>query len=192
MNDLDSESNTLNPDEFRLKVDSLQDADWIRLRKIASIHAAKCNADWEDILNEALVRALDGRRKCKKDLSVIVFLDGAMRSIVNSWNKASKTTPTANAAQLYTDTDEGQELTIDHPPDNSTPDMIMEAQEMLDKFEALFEGDDEALMVLMGQQDDLPPDEIQELTGLDKTQYATVLRRIRRRFEKLVATGEKK
>ena len=184
MNALAPDDDYLSPGELRAAVDEFQGADWIRLRKIASIHAMKCKAEWQEILDEAMCRALDGTRKCRKNLSIIVFFDGAMRSIVSSWNKEAKTEPTEKAMPLLIETEEGRELTVD-PPDSSTPDLELEVQEKLTELEELFEDDDEATMVLMGQQDNLSPSEIQELTGLNQTQYATVLRQLRRRCEKL-------
>jgi len=191
LNILDASCETLNPDETRVAIESLRDPDWLKLRKIASIHASRCKANWEDILNEAFCRALEDRRKCKKNLNIIVFLDGTMRSIANYRNKASKSDPLEHVIPIFKETDEGLVITVDLP-DNCTPDNELEAQQTLESFEELFDGDDEATMVLMGHQDNLPPNEIQELAGLNKTQYATVLRRIRRRFEKLATEGATK
>jgi DNA-directed RNA polymerase specialized sigma24 family protein len=60
----------------------LSDADLTRLRALAGLRARTLpGVDWSDLLNEAIVRALDGTRRWSPTVPILAFLAGIMRSI---------------------------------------------------------------------------------------------------------------
>lgn len=77
----------------------------------------------------------------------------------------------------------------DLQPDMDTPDEILIAKQTLEKIDQSFNSDEKAQMVFMGQIDGLSPQGIQEVAGLGPVEYASTLRAIRRRIDKLDAEG---
>lgn len=72
---------------------ALPEAGWIRLRKIASAVARLYRLEWEELLQEAYVRALDGSRNCPRDVDIFKFFGDAMRSIASDTVKAARRHP---------------------------------------------------------------------------------------------------
>jgi RNA polymerase sigma-70 factor (ECF subfamily) len=64
---------------------ALTAADLVRLKRIAQLRArAAPGIEWEELLNEALVRALDGSRLWPAEVPLLAFLAGIMRSLVDA------------------------------------------------------------------------------------------------------------
>ena len=156
----------LSPAEAGAAIRALTAADKIALMKIARLYARKTPYDHEDLLQEAMCRVLAGARAWPRDLAALPFLWGVVRSIAWEWRK---------------------ELP-DKPPDGADP----EAEERraiagLDvaKIIALFDDDPAAQIIVRGMMEGARGQELQELSGLDKTDYESKRTKIRRRIEKL-------
>lgn len=62
----------------------LTPADLVRLKRLAQLRArAAPGEEWDELLNEALVRALDGSRRWPPGVPLLAFLAGIMRSLVD-------------------------------------------------------------------------------------------------------------
>lgn len=113
-----------------------------------------------------------------------------MRSIASASDKERRHDPLQLAESIHL----GEEGDESHPameikdPSGSLEDLAI-AREALEEIDVLFANDEAAQLVIMGRMDGLSPEEIQEVAGLDRTGYATVLRRIRRHIEKHESTG---
>lgn len=65
-------------------LDALTPADLLRLKRLAQLRARVLpGVDWEDLLGEALLRALDGSRRWPDGVPLLAFLAGIMRSIID-------------------------------------------------------------------------------------------------------------
>ena len=73
----------LSPAELSAVIEKFSELDWLRAKKAALRFYSRCGGDWEVLQNEALVRALDGRRKCHKSVGVVTFLGNVIRSIAS-------------------------------------------------------------------------------------------------------------
>ena len=73
----------LSPAELSTAIEKFSELDWLRVKKAALRFYGRCGGDWEVLQNEALVRALDGRQKCRRDVGVVTFLGNAIRSIAS-------------------------------------------------------------------------------------------------------------
>jgi DNA-directed RNA polymerase specialized sigma24 family protein len=63
----------------------LRPADLLRLKRAAQLRARLIpGLDWEDLLNEALLRALDGSRQWPAEVPLVAFLAGIMRSLADA------------------------------------------------------------------------------------------------------------
>ena len=86
------------------------------------------------------------------------------------------------ASELGTDPETG-DLAMDNAADpGSSPECQAAAVETLARIEEVFRHDGNALKVMAGMAIGMSPQEIQQETGMNKTQYASTQRRIRRRL----------
>ena len=161
----------------------LSDAALLQLGKIARLRAIGLHAvDGQDLLNEAIVRMLDGSRRRPRDVPLVVFLGQTMRSIASDhWRRLEK--PVVIAASELGANQQTGELVMDNAADpGSSPECQASAAETLARIDEVFRDDDDALRVLAGMAIGRSPQEIQAETGMDKTRYASTQRRIRRRL----------
>jgi DNA-directed RNA polymerase specialized sigma24 family protein len=62
----------------------LTPSDLVRLKRLAQPRARLLpGLDWDELLNEALLRALDGSRRWPEGVSLLSFIAGIMRSLVD-------------------------------------------------------------------------------------------------------------
>src|SRR5215469_3589980 len=64
---------------------ALTSSDLLRLKRVAQLRARLLpGLEWDELLNEAVLRALDGSRRWPEGVPLLVFLAGIMRSLVDS------------------------------------------------------------------------------------------------------------
>jgi DNA-directed RNA polymerase specialized sigma24 family protein len=146
---------------------ALTDHDKVKLMKIARLYAGKTPYDDEDLLQEAMCRVLSGQRAWPCDLAPVQFLWGVVRSIASEWKKKRKPPKIL--------------------PENADPaGEERRANAGLDvvKILALFDDDPIAQIIVRGMMEGARGQELQDLSGLDKTEYESKRTKIRRRLEK--------
>jgi DNA-directed RNA polymerase specialized sigma24 family protein len=167
----------------RAAIESLSPADTIRLRR-ASLYFAKGPWTAEELRQEALFRAFMGQRKCPKDIGIVQFLVGAMKSIISS---EAKSAARAMTRQL--------EAVGDFNPTDadSGPEFALLEQEKLDRIRtktlALFDDDSSERIILEGIMEGLEGNELCELAGINSDQLATKRKFIRRRIDGAFPNG---
>ncbi len=171
----------LSVDEFKGNLSSLTEVQWIKLGKSAEYLCMGLAIEGQDILNLAFCKALEGKRKCPRGLPVEIFIYGAIESLVNAYLKKRKRDPLHLTVKV-SEEDDSQDIdnlqtTMD------TPEEILTAKQTLEEIDQIIK-DDEA-MVVMAQLDGYSPQQIQETVGLTPSQYASTLRSIRRKLNKL-------
>jgi len=63
---------------------TLTPSDLVRLKRLAQLRARLLpGLEWDELLNEALLRALDGSRRWPESVPLLAFLAGIMRSLVD-------------------------------------------------------------------------------------------------------------
>ena len=75
---------------------ALTSSDLLRLKRLAQLRARLLpGLEWDELLNEAVLRALDGSRRWPDGVPLLAFLAGIMRSLVDSRasNARSATVP---------------------------------------------------------------------------------------------------
>jgi hypothetical protein len=75
----------LSPEEFKAAFLALTTEEKARLKLIAKWWTYWTPFLWKDLLHEAVQRAYSGTRKCPTGISLVRFLDQAMRSIRSEW-----------------------------------------------------------------------------------------------------------
>ncbi len=80
----------LTVDEIRAGIVAMSAADLARLTRAGQVFSAICGISGEDLVQEACVRALEGRRTCDRDVGIVPFLCGVMKSIASQETEARK------------------------------------------------------------------------------------------------------
>jgi DNA-directed RNA polymerase specialized sigma24 family protein len=173
----------LSVSDIKLRIDSLSEAEWMKLGKSAEILCWGLAIEGQDLLNIAICKILEGKRKCPSDLPVIVTLYGVMKSLVSAYIKKRKRDPLAQSAEITSE--DGLLEDVDLKPNVDTPEEILIANQTIKQIEQALSGDETIEMVFMAQMDGYSPNEIQDLVGLSAVQYASTLRAIRRKLDKL-------
>jgi hypothetical protein len=145
---------------------ALTDGDKTALMKIARAYATKTSYGYEDLFQEAICRVLGGTRAWPRGVPVLSFLAGVMRSIAWEW----KSEPHGEARDAA-DPRSGEGRAI------ASIDVV--------KIIALFDDDPMAQKIVIGMMEGARGQELQELSGLSKTDYESKRTKIRRRIEKL-------
>jgi hypothetical protein len=157
---------TLSPAEAGAAIRALSVADKTALMKLARLYARKTPYDHEDLLQEALCRVLDGARAWPRHVAALPFLWGVVRSIAWEWKNEF-----VECDGKATDV-EGEERRV-----IAGLDVV--------KVIALFDDDPAAQIIVRGMIEGARGQELQELSGLAKTDYESKRTKIRRRLEKL-------
>ncbi|MCI0562397.1 MAG: sigma-70 family RNA polymerase sigma factor [Nitrososphaera sp.] len=175
----------LSSSEVRDALQALSDADNLRLGKIARRYALGCPMDADDLLSETTVAALDGNRKCPRDVPLIAFLAGGMKSI--AYNEKRKVGNECRAVPIDDNPDNDPVLLL--PDGGLSPEEEAMAKSEANAVFELFKGDDDVTMLLMGLYDDYAPDEICGINHWDRITYNSIRKRLRRGLDKHFPAG---
>jgi hypothetical protein len=170
---------------------SLSLADQYRLKRAAEYLSCGAARPPADLRHEALRRAIAGSRKCPRNVRIITFLIGAMRSIAHADQKAF-----ARGPQVSLEGDDANCYTIlDAADPRINPEQqivqLEEISEIKNRVIALFEDDIVAQTLVEGQLDGMEGKELRELVGLNENEFATKRRFVRRRIDKAFPNGWK-
>lgn len=182
--------------EVREAIEGLSDADVEKLM-IAAKYFWKHRVDgvrdgWEqpdELLNEALMRTLEMKRKWRSSVVTIVkHLDRTMESI--SSHIAAKRSK--DNLRLVKDPVEDLGLVEQGTVgiESSRVAEIAEARDEVRLIEGLFDGDDQALELLYHRRDGYSASETQAELGITKKQYEAGWKRIRRKLTKYTQDNE--
>jgi len=176
------ENPTLSPDEFDEQLRGLSKADTHRLKKIAWAYAAQCDLGPDELLQEAVTRALKGSRRCPRHIKVVPFLAQVMRSLRSDENKTQDRKPDILSFSG------SPEAEFDPPDPSPTPEELWYSQqrvkELWDEIHAVFRDDELAIDILEYRTEGYEAEEIRKDLGLDQTTYDSKLRFIRRRIDR--------
>jgi DNA-directed RNA polymerase specialized sigma24 family protein len=135
------------------------------LVRIAKAYAWKTRYGYEDLIQEALTRVLEGKRAWPRKLPIAVFLRGVMRSIASDW-----------APEGFDDANVDEIAWVNH-----AAAARIDAQKML----ALFEDDPIAQRIFVAMLEGAKGEELRELSGLAPKDYETKRTKMRRRLERM-------
>ncbi|QDV04460.1 RNA polymerase sigma factor [Engelhardtia mirabilis] len=136
-------------------------------------------SDPDDLLQEAIVRTLQGSRRWRRSVTIVKHLIRSMQSI--SWEalRVRRAQPHAWAEDSVDELDPGDR------PDEAEGSIVVDvvlAREELAQLEGLFEHDEEALEVLRCRSLELSPSETCAHLGIERPRYDTVNKRIWRKL----------
>ena len=160
-------------------------ANWRRLDEMARLRALGLkHFEGRDLLHDAIVRMLEGKRKWPLDVPLVVFLRETMRSIASDlWRRQQDSVEISETdTRSYQEDGDGViAMTADTSIDLEAK---VGAEQIFAQIKDLFKDDKQVLAVIAGKINGKSPGEIQQETEMSATQYATTQRRIRRRLIK--------
>ena len=168
--------------EINQLLKNLSNADIYRLREIAGHYARLSLIEADDLVNDAILAIASGDRKFKREVPLIAFFAGIMKSL--AYNEKRK-------QQKF--------ISIDYESDNNPilnkadesidiEKNIIEDQELKEIYD-LFENDDDVTLLLMARFEGKTPNECCEIADWDITKYYTVSKRLRRALKNRFTNG---
>jgi DNA-directed RNA polymerase specialized sigma24 family protein len=184
----DDLADVLTTAEVHARLTELSDPDLSRLEKISRRYADASTMSPDDILAEALARALDGTRKCPRGVNLMVFLSRAMKSIAWADRTSAKARHEIGSVE---DRAAHIDLVEVSTAVGLEEQLIQEdlRKKQVDALMALFHDDEDATLWLMARMDADSLEEAQALTGFGATKLNTVGRRIHRKVERRFPQG---
>jgi len=142
-----------------------------------------------ELLSEAISRALDGTRSCRRDLRLVPFLIGAMKSIAWADREAKREAP--RLVSLSATGAETAALQVPAKGRNAEEELVAreDYEEQRAALEKLFADDELAFLVITGDMDGMSAEEIRAALELDLRAYASVRRKIRRKINQAFPGG---
>lgn len=171
--------------EIRAALEALSPGERLKLGAIADFLRGGTGLEKGDLVQEAACRALDGRRKCPRDVPFVAVLAGIMRSVASHERaKRRGTVSLTNTGETVDGIDPG--AIVQSPEDD------LSEKQRASIIQAIYTtlGDDpEAQLVWMGWTEDLRGAALREATGLSQDQLDYAIRRIRTKARKLYPEG---
>lgn len=180
--DADGEDH-LSVTEFEAAFVALSQVDRIRLRKIALYFENRGGGEAEELLQEALARALEGRRRCPRKVTIVQFIGGIVSSLSS---EASETRKKGLGPVPASDT-----VFAAAPHDGPSPEREvvsrLDGVATLAKIHEAIAGDDQLELLVEGIYDGMKGRDLEELLEVDTKELATVQKRLRRKLAGLKA-----
>lgn len=184
-------------------VERLTEAELGRIQRAA--HYALFGTEYTnplELLGEAVQRTLEGvgvkeGRHWPKNVDFVAYINMTMQSIANGSSSSITQSRTAYIETMAGDHGD-TELALAQEG-FSSPDVVEQALELEETnerqasaaadaalIEAHFANEEEIQFLIMGDKDDLKPNEIRAISGMDQTTYDTARRRFRRGLNTLM------
>lgn len=186
---MDTKQKHLSLSQVTAAIRALSPFDLKRLRLVA-LRFAWTGWDPDDLLQEALMRMLDGRRNCPAGLDMAVALSGVVKSIASERTDAAKHVPILELVPSHGDEEAPKPMiTPEQLRDDLTPERILAGRQELDAIRELFKADPPAEAVFDGMMAGYEGAELSEVSDIAQTELATVRKRIARRIDAALLKG---
>ena len=177
---VDDEKTTRTREDVETTIRAFSVREWGRLHKLANAFSFKTGWEFEDLLQEAILRTLQGTRNCPPDVDVTKHLIDTMSSIADGEReKAHNQAPHLPTVQPG----------VEHAADPASPAWSAEEKLVYEGGRAeiltMFDDDPVARELVEGILARFDTEQLKELTGLQGTAYNTKRTLVRRRLLKL-------
>ena len=167
--------------EFEAAFVALSHADRVRLRRIALHFENRGGGEAEELLQEALARALEGRRRCPKKVTVVQFIGG----IVSSLSSEASETRKKGLGPVPVGDGAFEAAAHDGPSPEREIASRIDGGVTLAKVQEAIAGDEELELLAEGIYDGMKGKDLEELLGIDTRKLATVQKRLQRKLADL-------
>jgi DNA-directed RNA polymerase specialized sigma24 family protein len=184
-----SAGDSLDAEEFCAAADGLSAADKLKLRETERVYLRGTDLSEGDLLHKALCAAVLGDRKCPRHVPVVAFIIQTMRSMASHRRERhARETADGGAAQERAEVGAFASSTLD--PEETL--IQREAVNTVDAIYALFEGDVQAQLVILGWSAGYRGMELRDYVGVDQAGLDYAIKRIRRAMTKSYPHGWKR
>jgi RNA polymerase sigma-70 factor (ECF subfamily) len=142
----------------------IADGEKMAIMKIARMYARGATYDHDDLVHEAFARVLEGRRIWPPNLPAVSFFGGVLRSIAWEWRRDRH----------------GDAPLVEEPSESGSAEAALDARNIV----ALFDDDPVAKRIVLAMMEGVRGEELQSISGLNKTEYQSKRTKIRRRIDK--------
>jgi hypothetical protein len=178
------------PREIAMAIDSLTPDELLRMRafavwRVRGLGRRSNGRDHNDLLQEAVARTVSGERRWNGDsVSFATHLLGAMRSISNHWaTQGAEEEPVLFSELAHAAAAGHASNPVECVPSEAAgPEALVAVKQEIEALERLFADDGPAARVFDCVRRGLSGSAVLEATGYSRTQYETVMKRIRRRL----------
>lgn len=183
-------------EEAERQLGALTDAQWARLERLASWRALEsAEYSWRDLLQDALLKIIEGHRRWPRKMGVAAFISEVMRSLVSAHAKSTERkrghADVRSAVELASpEPDREHDVVQEHRDDSSSPEDIARAEQVLGQVREFFANDEEAWDVLEWMSEGFARAEVQQEFELTDTAYDTITKRIRRKLASIKSALE--
>jgi RNA polymerase sigma-70 factor (ECF subfamily) len=188
MNSIDP-PDLLTREELENAIGDFSDADLLRLRRAAQLYAIY-PVEPDELMQEALCRAIAGTRRCPRNVSVVRFLAEAIRSIAH--DELQKVENKRDEVSVHDDTIENPDAITPQEPGPTAEERMISNEQYRDtenRLLEIFDGDDEAQLIVLGMLTGTQGAELKEATGLDQTSFNSKRRFVRRKINSAIEDG---
>ncbi len=144
----------------------------------------------DDLLQEALTRAVEGRRKCPRSLPIVPFIWSSMRSIADAAAKRKR----RSRIDIFAEPEDAEE---EEQLDGAgvevrDPERLAAARDALAKVETLFQDDVEVSILIEELANGLKGEELRASLGLTDAELDTIRKRMHRKCKELAKPWREK
>lgn len=179
----------LGTDEIGRAFDALSPDDKLKLAAIEAVLLSGTGLGKGELVNEAVCRAMTGRRKCPRNVPFMAFLVETMKSIASHARNGRRRAVAAADPPQPANTAGSDTADAVLAPSPEEELIAKQDADAVQKIYGHFEDDGEAGLVLLGWAEGLRGKALREATGLDQAGLDYAIKRIRIRMRKLYPKG---
>lgn len=173
--------------EVQAAVQGLSVADLLKLERHARwlvwpIRPSKLKARvWNDLLDDAIIATLDGRRVWRRTIPFVQHLRGAMRSIASNWKSDVDSDPAVPASQMITEGADGDFTDpLESASEATGQDDALNSKELVLRLREYFEDDALVVVVMDALAEGYGASELPGFLDVSPNKCAAALKRLRR------------
>lgn len=188
----DVERAVIDRDELAERISALSSVDHQRLLLAARRLADGLGMTGEDLLQQAFLHVLEGHRHCPANVDAKTFIYGVLRSLASSRRKSEARHPEAELHEF----DATEDGSADPPPADCRfdPAKLTEeeaaARELMHQLEVCFADDEDVQLLILSRANGDTPAETKAVLGKNDREYATICKRLRRGYTRLIRKEE--
>lgn len=154
-----------------------------RLVQAVAMYARIAQMEPFELVQEVVIRVLEGRRQWPRELSLAAFLVGTAKSVANGQKRYRERGEVRSPVSIY-----GRDGGVEHHGEEescSPEDEAIDKEQLSlleEDMEALFTDDATAWAIHAGHLDGLRGEELRQMVDLSSIEFATKCRLVRRRL----------
>jgi DNA-directed RNA polymerase specialized sigma24 family protein len=183
-------------EEIEKALEALTDAQLVRLEKSSafrhrSLGTRGAGRNEGDLLSDAIIATLEGRRKWKPNIDFMTFLAGVMRSLASHIRKGKAVDAFDDIAPNPVNDEDDSEDFVEQIPTAAPvdPERQLLARELDGRIREHFKDDPVELLVYESFLEKMKPAQIQECLGIDEKEYNAAAKRLRRATRTMAKGG---